>query len=225
MTICSIDGCESEAKGFGFCNKHYLKYYKTHPNYRPRDKEFNGEKRNHPLYMLWFERKQAKLLCLNWTDFKYFVKDVSPKPEGDFFLVRLDPSKLFGPDNFKWQEHLRRKEGEINKDWWARKRSARILANPSMERERNYKRSYGITLEEYNQKAKLQNFICAICGEPETAVDGKTGSLKRLAVDHCHNSNKIRELLCWRCNGTLGKINDNIELLNKMIKYLEKHKG
>jgi recombination endonuclease VII len=222
--ICSIEGCNKLVDRKGWCNAHYLKFYKTHPDYKPRDIHFNGEKRSHPFYMLWFERKQGGYLCEEWLDFKTFVKDISPKPEGNFFLLRIDGKKPFGPDNFRWQEHLKRKEGESKKDWWARKRIARIAANPSMERDRNLKRVFGLTREQYGEKLKIQNFVCAICEEPETTADARTGTIRNLAVDHCHNSNKIRELLCWRCNGTLGKVEDNIELLQKMINYLNKHK-
>lgn len=92
-----------------------------------------------------------------------------------------------------------------------------------MERERNFSRKYGITIAQYNEILKLQNNVCAICGEEERSIDGRTGSKKKLAVDHCHDTKKVRSLLCWRCNGTIGKVEENIELLKKMIVYLEKH--
>lgn len=217
--LCSIDECKREAKTLGLCLYHYNK----------QRLEYDPEKgksglRGHPYYHLWYERKQANLLCWEWTDFKYFIEGVYPKPEGDYFLVRLDASKPFGPDNFLWQLHLKRQEGETNKDWWARKRAARISASPSMERARNYKRRFGLSLDEINEKLKSQNFKCAICGKPETSIDGRTGSIKTLSLDHCHSSNKVRELLCWRCNSTLGKTEDNVELLQEMINYLNKHK-
>lgn len=216
---CSIEGCQNSLSAKGLCQYHYNKR-----RLEETPEHAKAGLRGHPLYNLWYERKQLNLLCWEWTHFPYFIEGVSPKPEGEVFLLRLDAARLFGPDNFIWQEHLRRKDNENNKDWWARKRAARILANPSMDRARNYKRFYGITIKEYEEKFKNQNGKCAICGNEETSVDGKTGSLKRLAVDHCHTSKGIRELLCWRCNGTLGKVDDNIELLQEMINYLIKHK-
>lgn len=182
-----------------------------------------GDKREHEFYSLWWDRKQAKILSDEWLDFWKFVKDISPKPKGNYFLIRLSEG-LFGPNNFKWQEHLKRKEGESKKDWYARKWQSRQNAFPSMERERNFKRKYGITIEEYNKKLEEQNFICEICGNKETSTDGKNGSTRKLAIDHCHNSLKIRGLICNRCNTTLGKVKDNIELLEKMKQYLIKHK-
>jgi len=92
-----------------------------------------------------------------------------------------------------------------------------------MESDRNIKRRFGLTRDQYNEKLKNQNYVCAICDQPETAVDGRTGTIKSLAVDHCHKYKGIRKLLCGRCNTTLGKVDDSTELLQSMINYLKKH--
>ena len=51
---------------------------------------------------------------------------------------------------------------------------------------------------------------CDICGADD-----------KLVIDHCHRSNSIRGHLCNRCNTTLGRVEDNIGLLNKMVAYLD----
>lgn len=81
---------------------------------------------------------------------------------------------------------------------------------------------YGITIDEYNDKLEIQNNACAICRKPETRV--LHNKVVRLAVDHCHKTEKVRELLCRRCNAVLGSVDDNIDLLKEMISYLDKHK-
>jgi len=43
-------------------------------------------------------------------------------------------------------------------------------------------------------------------------------------VDHCHVTGKYRGLLCNRCNTSLGFVNDDIELLENMVKYLKEYK-
>lgn len=217
--VCSVDGCDKPLKGKLYCRNHYQMNYL----YGRTTKVNSGDKRKNPLYHLWFERKKNKLLCEEWLNFDSFIKGIEPKPEGNFLLLQIDGSKPFGPDNFRWQEHLKRKEGESKKEWWARKRAARIFANPSMERDRNIKRRFNLTREQYDEKSKLQNYVCAICEQPELARSN-SGSIKGLAVDHCHSTNKLRELLCWRCNATLGRVGDSIELLEKMKQYLIKHK-
>lgn len=215
--FCTIEGCERPLKSStGVCQYHYNKK-------RLID---NPDKLNrHPFYHLWFERKQCGLLCWEWTSFKYFVEGISPKPEGEFFLVRIRENEPFGPDNFKWAEHLRRKPNETNSEWWARKLEARKRANPNLESDRNIKRKYGLTREDYNKKLKEQDDVCAICGLQETAFDARTNTVRRLAVDHNHKTGKIRGLLCWRCNGTIGRINEDLELVKNIENYLIKHNG
>ena len=72
--------------------------------------------------------------------------------------------------------------------------------NPSVmkdiDRKRNLKHKYGITVEEYSDMFKRQNGKCFIC-----SVSGK-----KLVVDHCHKTNEVRKLLCHGCNTVLGKI-------------------
>lgn len=79
-----------------------------------------------------------------------------------------------------------------------------------------YKRVYGISIEQYKELEKLQNGVCAICFQ-------KCVSGKRLAVDHNHQTNKVRGLLCSFCNQTLGKFRDSIDRFEQAIKYLRQH--
>jgi hypothetical protein len=44
-----------------------------------------------------------------------------------------------------------------------------------------------------------------------------------LCVDHDHKTGKVRQLLCRNCNMVLGQVGDNANLLEEMIKYLQKH--
>jgi len=41
-----------------------------------------------------------------------------------------------------------------------------------------------------------------------------------LAIDHNHLTNKVRGLLCNKCNQGIGFFNDNVHLLSEAIKYL-----
>jgi len=58
---------------------------------------------------------------------------------------------------------------------------------------------------------------CAICGAPE-----EEAPKKRLHVDHCHTSNRIRGLLCSRCNVGLGQFKDDPGRLLAAIEYLKR---
>ena len=74
---------------------------------------------------------------------------------------------------------------------------------------------YNITKEEYLEKIKIQNNCCKICG--------KSNNNKNLFVDHNHKTNKVRDLLCAKCNTGLGMFEENIEYMNNAISYLKYH--
>lgn len=84
------------------------------------------------------------------------------------------------------------------------------------------KAKYGISKQDYLNMKEAQNNKCAICFEEETAPNTwKEDLSRRLAIDHDHRTGLVRGLLCYRCNTTLGKVDDNIKLLQNMIAYLE----
>ena len=83
-------------------------------------------------------------------------------------------------------------------------------------RRTNLKRYYGISEDEYEQILKDQDFVCAICNEP---------SEKTLAIDHDHNTGRIRGLLCHRCNTGIGLFNDNPDTMDRAISYLRAQHG
>jgi hypothetical protein len=70
---------------------------------------------------------------------------------------------------------------------------------------------------------KAQGGICAICGQSETRT--KFGKPTRLAVDHNHQTGAVRDLICFRCNVVLGRIQEDPELCDKIKNYLLKHIG
>ena len=83
------------------------------------------------------------------------------------------------------------------------------------------KRTYGLSLAEYDQMVAKQGNKCAICGQSQSR--SIKGAPPRLCVDHNHKTGQIRELLCYACNLALGYVNDDPEVLKKMIAYLGKH--
>lgn len=89
--------------------------------------------------------------------------------------------------------------------------------NPERTRNNDLKRNYGITLAEHRQMFENQGGLCAIC---KKEGDGKW---KKLCVDHDHKTGKVRQLLCRNCNMVLGQVDDNIQNLQNMIEYLNKH--
>jgi hypothetical protein len=94
----------------------------------------------------------------------------------------------------------------------------RVSATPSIiKREQALKRMYGITQQDYDVMLTEQNNQCAIC---KTTEPGGRHTSNYFVVDHCHNTGKVRKLLCHHCNTALGLVGDNIGTLQAMIEYL-----
>lgn len=82
---------------------------------------------------------------------------------------------------------------------------------------------FGATDEQADQIIEQQdNGVCDVCNKPETLI--RKEGIIRLSVDHNHKTNKIRGVLCSKCNQVLGQVNDSIEILLNLAIYLEKHK-
>lgn len=90
-------------------------------------------------------------------------------------------------------------------------------------RDENLRRNYGITSIEYEVMFSRQRGVCAACKQPETAIDPYTKTAKKLAVDHCHETGQIRELLCETCNKILGYIEKDPQRVAMLQKYLKRH--
>lgn len=119
-----------------------------------------------------------------------------------------------------------RKDNPKNyKEIEARRKAKWAKKYPERCRNSRLKYTYGIDQEEYDRILKAQGGVCAICERPERKILKSTGKPKRLSVDHCHKTGKVRGLLCFYCNASLGKFNDSIEILKNAIKYLEKAQG
>lgn len=83
---------------------------------------------------------------------------------------------------------------------------------------------YGITVDEFNAMAEAQGNVCAICEQPQLKnTGGRYGRSNRLAIDHNHETDAVRGLLCNPCNTVLGMAEDSIETLEKAIAYLKRH--
>lgn len=71
---------------------------------------------------------------------------------------------------------------------------------------------YGITIDEWEAIFESQGRVCAIC-KTDTPIN-------RWHTDHCHNTRKVRGVLCQRCNIALGHFDDDQERLLAAHQYL-----
>lgn len=99
-----------------------------------------------------------------------------------------------------------------------RSHSQRLKKSPELVRRYKLQQKYGITIEEYEQMLAQQKGRCMICRK-------KPSDSKKLAVDHCHKTGKVRGLLCHHCNNGLGCFKDDTELMTAAIAYVTRHAG
>jgi len=77
------------------------------------------------------------------------------------------------------------------------------------------RRTYGISMQEFDELVKFQGGKCGICFKPLEVLN------RRANIDHCHDTGKVRGILCTGCNTGLGHLGDNIEGLKRALYYLE----
>ena len=78
------------------------------------------------------------------------------------------------------------------------------------------KKQYGISLEQRENMLKNQQYRCAICEKHQD-------DMGTLNVDHNHDTGKIRDMLCYKCNRAEGFLEGNPDLAIKLANYLIKH--
>jgi hypothetical protein len=94
-------------------------------------------------------------------------------------------------------------------------RRERYATDPNVARAHradNLWRRYGITLDDYEAMVKRQDGLCALC---------QRRPIKRLCVDHCHDMQMLRLLLCDSCNGGFGKFGHDPDLMRAGADYLD----
>lgn len=74
---------------------------------------------------------------------------------------------------------------------------------------------YGIDREQFLEIVERQGHACAACGEDATGVE------HTLNVDHDHNTNEIRGLVCSGCNSAAHWLDDDPEKAMRLALYLK----
>ncbi len=99
-----------------------------------------------------------------------------------------------------------------------RSRKARLMRSgewdATAKRDAQLRYNFGIGIERYDDMLAAQSGVCAICGS--TCSSGRN-----LAVDHCHETGRIRGLLCGNCNKALGLLGDDPDRLVRAVEYLK----
>jgi hypothetical protein len=105
-----------------------------------------------------------------------------------------------------------------NKTTLNTKQLERYHRNPQKYADRDLRKRFGLPLGSYDQMLAAQDGKCAICGKPPP-----NGRTRRLHVDHCHDTGKVRALLCMSCNNGLGRFNHDPAIMRIASSYVEQY--
>ena len=134
----------------------------------------------------------------------------------------IECSKIAGRNPSK----ERKEKKQAYQRWWNEKNKEKIKKQRKLNNRLQRLKRYNLTPEKYDAMLKAQKGLCAGCLQ-----DSKNDRIP-LAIDHDHvccpefkSCGKcIRGLLCYQCNSVLGYIKDDVNVLKRLIKYLNKNK-
>jgi len=127
------------------------------------------------------------------------------------------------PDEFKTYDEFRK---EYHKAWHKNKKNNSKYKNRRKKYNKFYKLNitYNLQIHEYKKLMNLANYSCEICNMSNKEHIEK--HKRPLFVDHNHNTNNIRGILCRKCNfieGHLDKIDMPINtFILKLQDYMNK---
>ncbi len=158
---------------------------------------------------------------------KQCTKCGQDKPHSDFYAnaagkdgLRADCKICVAARRKAWYSENRQREidrvkswKKANKDRYNAKQRRYRAANKDRMRDGYLRRTFGITLRDYERMLHEQGGGCAICGAPEP--EGSS-----LHVDHNHDTGDVRALLCFPCNNALGLLEEDEERVRALLEYL-----
>jgi hypothetical protein len=145
---------------------------------------------------------------------KKCAKCLITKPASEFYKDKqlLDGLRTYcklcwNAKSVQWGKDNKSYKNELMKIW-RKKNPYKVL---KAKRKAVYKAQYGMTLEEVEIFKQVRDNKCDICKE----------SYKKMVIDHCHITGKVRGLLCDKCNRGIGLLKDSSEVCKKAAIYLE----
>lgn len=79
---------------------------------------------------------------------------------------------------------------------------------------------FGMSVGDFDAMLASQGGGCAICG-----ADKPGGNGQNFHVDHCHATGRVRGILCYGCNVSLGRFGDDVAGLRRALDYLDPERG
>ena len=82
-------------------------------------------------------------------------------------------------------------------------------------------RSYGLSRQDFEKRLADQGGRCRLC---DGRLDGSSPAMVP-HVDHCHDTGRVRGLLCHHCNVLLGHAKESPTLLRAAANYVEENRA
>ena len=145
-----------------------------------------------------------------------------PKADTEF-AVRDNSTGRLHAQCRKCQSDYRKKHYEDNLDKYKRKARSWSKSNPMNGAYTKVKKHYAGTYSEFVSEVKALRRDCGnkccVCGDDESKLS------RRLCIDHCHASGRLRGLLCDSCNLALGKLRENFSIVMRLADYVKNRCG
>lgn len=173
----------------------------------------------------------CKMWIIGVDDVSFIPEDFYKIPNTDVINRRREKRKVRSEKKRLYDNEYREKQKEIikirgkkyrdeNKEMIGQKKKVYFRKNKKRILDgwnRNVlKHRFGITIHQYEQILRDQGSVCKICKQFRLQR-----LQRRMGVDHCHKTGKIRGILCAWCNSAIGNFGDDINLLKIAINYLK----
>lgn len=218
---CPVPECDRRAVTRGFCQAHYRRWLATGSFGETEIRSFDPS------------RGCAVKGCLEPHDSRGYCREHHRR-----WLKNGDPGPAVIRKNFPSQtrDEFGRKRCSRCKNWLSEDKfgpngTAKDGLSSDCLRcrdDRHLRKSFNITIDQYEQMLEAQGGVCAICR-------GKNRNGWSLAVDHdhsccsgttsCGKPSCIRGILCTLCNQGIGFMRDNPGLMETAADYLRQHAG
>jgi hypothetical protein len=135
-------------------------------------------------------------------------------------MRRGEAERLKSLDPAAYAEYRRRRNASTRK--CAASRKARGLpgyGNSVDQRKWHLQKTYGLSLELFQQMFENQEGLCGVCGC--LMNNAKLVSNSKCCVDHCHNTGVVRGLVCHACNKGMGALKDDPWILQGAVNFLQ----
>lgn len=230
---CSVVKCLSHAKSRGLCNKHYqVERLHGDPSYlRPTAQSLSCtidgcENRIHSKGLCCMHYRRNRI---NGTPDAVWLNR-GPKVCTVAGCEAEQRSRTYCSAHYQaWQKHgdaayvrpetrgIDIPHGTLTGYGWHGCRCVECKkVQATANRQSNLLAKYGITTDEYDRLLDEQGGVCAICRlDSSSSLRGKL-----MAVDHCHDTGKVRGLLCSPCNTGIGHLKDDPDRLMAAAAYL-----